>query len=203
MKWLTKGRGLLVFSIVAGAVLVFAISAAGQAKSGTQFGSKLTKHTQPSNGAPGLPCAPHKTQDCTFVLNEAYAPPNPDGKQLAPKDGTINKISLIAATKGKFRLQVVKLNKNQHAKVVKQGPTISYVGTPLNGNTYNIENFKVDVPIKKGEQLAAKASKISFVRCSSGGPNTLIYQPALSPGGSSAATSGSDGCWMLLEATYK
>ena len=197
-------RGLGVLVLIAAGALAISISASGQpGKKTTQFGAELNKHLQPSNGAPGLPCEPQKSKDCSFVLNEAYAPPHPDGKQLAPKDGTLKQVSLIAATKGKFRLQLVKVNGKGKAKVVKQGPTIHYQGTPLNGNTFNIERFQVNLPVEKGEQLAAKASKVSFVRCSGGGDNTLIYQPPLAPNGSPVGTSGSDGCFMLLEATYK
>ncbi len=169
---------------------------------GSKFGSKLTRDTQPSNGAPGLKCEPKSDQKCTFILNEAYAPPNPDGKQKAPKDGTINKVKLIAATSGKFKLQVAKVKKNGKAKIVENGGKIAYDGQPGNGIHYKIEKFKVDIPIKKGEYLAARAKRISFVRCSSGGDNTLIYQPALGRD-KFEKPSGSDGCWMLLEAFYK
>jgi hypothetical protein len=168
-----------------------------------KFGSKLTTDTQPSNGAPGLKCEPNENEKCTFIMNEAYAPPNPDGKQKAPKDGTINKVELIAATKGSFKLQIAKVKGNGKAKIVKNGGKISYDGQTGNGNHYKIEKFNVDIPIKKGEYLAARATKISFVRCSSGGDNTLIYQPRLKKGNPYDKPSGSDGCWMLLEAFYK
>jgi hypothetical protein len=182
-------------------MIILAAPASGQAAA--KFGSKLNKNVQPSNGAPGLKCSPDATQRCTFLLNEAYAPPNPDGKQFAPKTGTIGKVELIAATPGHFQLGIAKLKSDEKAKKVAQGPKITYKGSDLNGNTFNVESFNVNLPIKKGQVLTAQAKKISFVRCSSGGPNTLIYQPPLSVNAPFASPSGSDGCWMLLEAFYK
>ncbi len=199
---MTAPKALTLASVATLGTLLLAVPALGSG--GTHFGSELNKHLQPSNGAPGLKCSQNDpSKECTFILNEAYAPPHPDGKQLAHKDGTIGKISLIAATKGKFKLQVAKVKKSGKAKVIRQGPTIHYNGTPLNGNTFKIEKFKVNVPVKKGEQLAVSAKKISFVRCSGGGDNTLIYRPPLSPGRPYKQASSSDGCFMLLEASYK
>ena len=196
------GKALRVgISLAGAAMIVLAAPASGQAAA--KFGSKLNKNVQPSNGAPGLKCLPDTTIRCTFLLNEAYAPPNPDGKQFAPRDGKINKIKLIAATPGHFKLAIAKLKKNQKAKKVTQGPKIDYMGSNPNSNTYKVESFKVNLPIKKGQVLTAQAKKISFVRCSSGGANTLIYQPPLSVNAPFASPTGDDGCWMLLEAFYK
>ena len=194
-------RSVWGLSILATAVFGLIVLPA-LARSGGQFGSKLTKNTQPSNGAPGLKCKPSEGKSCTFVMNEAYAPPNPDGKQKAPKDGTIKKISIIAATKGKFRPQIVE-RKNGKAAVVEQGPRLSYDGQSGNGDTYEIESFKVNLAVEKGQYLGAKAKRISFVRCSSGGDNTLIYQPALKSNQGFEKPSGDDGCWMLISAKYK
>ena len=42
-----------------------------------------------------------------------------------------------------------------------------------------------------------------MVRCSSGGDNTLIYQPSLLAGGGFRAASDTDGCWLLMEAVIR
>ena len=104
---------------------------------------------------------------------------------------------------GHFKLGIAKIKGNQKAKKVEQGPKIAYTGSNPNANTYKVESFKVNLPIKKGQVLTAQAKKISFVRCSSGGDNTLIYQPPLSVNAPFASPTGTDGCWMLLEAFYK
>ena len=196
------GKALRVLISLAGAaMIVLAVPASGQAAA--KFGSKLNKNVQPSNGAPGLKCLPQVNERCTFLMNEAYAPPNPDGKQKEPKNATIGKIKLIAATPGHFKLGIAKIKGNQKAKKVEQGPKIAYTGSNPYANTYKVESFKVNLPIKKGQVLTAQAKKISFVRCSSGGDNTLIYQPPLSVNAPFASPTGTDGCWMLLEAFYK
>lgn len=42
-----------------------------------------------------------------------------------------------------------------------------------------------------------------MVRCSSGGDNTLVYPLTYRPKHPYNPASGSDGCWLLLEATIR
>lgn len=180
--------------------------AAGLASAPVKFGSKLSPTVQPSNSLPGLQCE-HQTPGatCTMVQNEAYG--RPDGGELAPKTGTIKKIRLIAGGPGSFKLQVAKVkHATNEAKVVYSGPRISYQGqTELNfeDDSYRVESFKVNVPVKKGQQLALRGNITSMVRCSSGGDNTLIYTPPLLPGGPFAGATNTDGCWLLMEAVIR
>ncbi len=144
-----------------------------------------------------------------MVQNEAYG--RPGGGELAPRTGTIKKIRLIAGGPGSFKLQIAKvdrstLNGTDEAKVVYSGSRISYQGqTELNfeDDSYRVESFKVNVPVKKGQQLALRGSITSMVRCSSGGDNTLIYTPPLFPGGPFAGATNTDGCWLLMEAVIR
>jgi hypothetical protein len=185
--------------------------AAGLAGSPVKFGSKLNPTVQPSNSLPGLTCNGPETPvvACTMVQNEAYG--RPDGGELAPRTGTIEKIRLIAGGPGSFKLQVAKvdrstLNGTDEAKVVYSGPRISYQGqSELNfeDDSYRVESFKVNVPVKKGRQLALRGDVTSMVRCSSGGDNTLIYTPPLFPGGPFTAATNTDGCWLLMEAVIR
>lgn len=172
-----------------------------------KFGSKLDPTVQPSNSLPGLGCGEGVSGPCTFVQQEAYG--RPDGGELAPKTGTIKKIRLIAGGPGSFKLQIAKVKRStlfgaNEAKVVYTGPRISYQGqTELNfeDDSYRVETFNVDVPVKKGQQLALKGNVTSMVRCSSGGDNTLIYAPPLGSGFSPATST--DGCWILMEAVIR
>jgi hypothetical protein len=87
------------------------------------------------------------------------------------------------------------------AKVIASGARISYQGqTEANdeAGSYRLETFDVNVPVKKGQQLALKGNLTSMVRCSSGGDNTLIYAPPL--GGAFRPATDTDGCWILMEA---
>jgi hypothetical protein len=59
------------------------------------------------------------------------------------------------------------------------------------------------VPVKKGQSLAIRSSETSMLRCSSGGPNQLIFSPPLSLGNPFQPATDTDGCWLLLEAVIK
>jgi hypothetical protein len=204
---IARRTGLLA---AAASVALMATPAAGLAKAPVKFGSKLNPTVQPSNSLPGLQCE-HQTPGatCTMVQNEAYG--RPDGGELAPKAGTIKKIRLIAGGPGSFKLQVAKvsrstLNSTNEAKVVYTGPRISYQGqTEANfeDDSYRVESFKVNVPVKKGQQLALRGDITSMVRCSSGGDNTLIYTPPLFSGGPFTGAKSTDGCWLLMEAVIR
>ena len=188
------------------AVLAVMIAPATSMAAPVKFGSKLNPTVQPSNSLPGLGCG-EVAGPCTFVQNEAYG--RPDGGELAPKTGTIKKIRLIAGGPGSFKLQIAKVKRStlfgtNEAKVVANGPRISYLGqTEANDETsnYRVETFDVDVPVKKGQQLALKGNVTSMVRCSSGGDNTLIYTPTLASAFRPATNT--DGCWILMEAVIR
>jgi hypothetical protein len=139
-----------------------------------------------------------------MVLNEAYG--RPDGGEFAPKTGTIKKIRLIAGGPGSFRLMAVKKTSGTDAKAVRYGQRIDYRGQVESADEegdYRVESFNVDMPIKKGQQLALRGSITSMIRCSSGGDNTLIYTPPLYLGGPFTPAANTDGCWLLMEAVIK
>jgi hypothetical protein len=202
-------RRVGVLAALASVALMLA-PAAGMAAAPVKFGSKLNPTVQPSNSLPGLMCE-HQTPGatCTMVQQEAYG--RPDGGQLAPKTGTIRKIRLIAGGPGSFKLQIAQVKRStlfgtNEAKVVANGPRIGYQGqTEANfeADSYRVESFPVDVPVKKGQQLALRGNVTSMVRCSSGGDNTLIYTPPLLAGGPFRGATGTDGCWILMEAVIR
>lgn len=195
----------LIFAAIA--VIAMTIVPATSMAAPVKFGSKLNPTVQPSNSLPGLKCSQEAPGPCTMVQNEAYG--RPDGGELAPKTGTIKKIRLIAGGPGSFKLQIAKVKRStlfgtNEAKVVANGPRISYQGqTEANeeSGSYRVETFDVNVPVKKGQQLALKGNITSMVRCSSGGDNTLIYTPPL--GSSFRPATNTDGCWILMEAVIR
>jgi hypothetical protein len=195
----------IVFAVIA--VIAMTIVPATSMAAPVKFGSKLNPTVQPSNSLPGLKCSQEAPGPCTMVQNEAYG--RPDGGELAPKTGTIKKIRLIAGGPGSFKLQIAKVKRStlfgtNEAKVVYNGPRISYQGqTEANdeSGSYRVETFNVDVPVKKGQQLALKGNVTSMVRCSSGGDNTLVYTPSL--GSSFRPATSTDGCWILMEAVIR
>jgi hypothetical protein len=193
------------------AVAMMVAPAAGMAAAPVKFGAKLDPTVQPSNSLPGLKCSFEAAPGtaCTMVQNEAYG--RPDGGHLAPKTGTIKKIRLIAGGPGSFKLQIAKVQqvtlfKANKAKVVANGPRISYAGqTEANeeSGAYKVESFDVNVPVKKGQQLALRGNISSMIRCSSGGDNTLLYTPPLMAGASFKPATDTDGCWLLMEAVIR
>jgi hypothetical protein len=91
---------------------------------------------------------------------------------------------------------------------VRNGPTIAYQGQQYTDpetdpDTYKVESFKVDVPVKKGQSLAIRSSETSMLRCSSGGPNQLIFQLPHSLGNPFQTATDTDGCRLLLEAVIE
>jgi hypothetical protein len=181
---------------------------AGMAAAPVKFGSKLNPTVQPSNGSPGIQCM---TGPCTMVQNEAYG--RPDGGEFAPKTGTIKQIRIIAADAGSFRPQIATVKHSTSttlgatkAKVTYTGPKLSFAGqTEANEESgkYKVETFNVNIPVKKGQQLALRGNVASMVRCSSGGHNTLLFTPALAKGGALQGATDSNGCWILMEAVIR
>ena len=200
---LIRRTGVLAALAAVAMMVAPALAAAAPVK----FGSKLNPTVQPSNSLPGLRCSQESTGPCTMVQNEAYG--RPDGGELAPKTGTIRKIRLIAGGPGSFRLQIAKVKRStlfgaNEAKVVANGPRINYQGQSeanFEEDSYRVETFDVNLPVRKGQQLALKGNITSMVRCSSGGDNTLIYTPPL--GGTFRPATNTDGCWILIEAVIR
>ena len=189
-------------TITAIAVAAAALGGATQASAATSFGADVKPDVQPSNSSQPHECNGYPGKKCTWVLNDAYGNP---GHEKSPKSGTLKKIKLIAGAPGSFKLQLVKVSKaDQSAKLVTNGPKISYEGQEdPNADTYDVESFKVDMKIHKGEQLAIATKETSTLRCSSGGPNTLLYNPVLQYDDDPQVLGSADGCWMLIEGFVK
>lgn len=190
-------------TIAALAVAASVVAVGPASASAAKFGSSLNSTVQPSNSVPKHSCDANPNGKCTWVMGEAYGNPGGEG---SPKTGTLKKLKLIAGEAGKFKLQIAKTKPNGKSKIVRNGPKISYEGqdqSNWNSDDYRVEKFNVHVPIKSGQRLAIKTKKTSTLRCSSGGPNTLLYTPPLAPGGSLSPYDDTDGCWMLLEGKVK
>ncbi|MEZ5076665.1 MAG: hypothetical protein R2725_04405 [Solirubrobacterales bacterium] len=195
----------VLIAIVAVFAALMIVPAAGLAKSPVKFGSKLNPTVQPSNSYPGL--EPQAPGPATFVQNEAYGRPN--AGHIAPKNGRIKAIRVIAGGPGSFRPQIVEVKGDgdqAQAKVLRSGRLLTYAGqTEANyeDDRYTVEKFKVDIPVEKGQQLALRGDITSMIRCSSGGDNTLIFSPSLRKRTPYKTVSETDGCWILMEAVIR
>lgn len=189
-------------ALATAAVALCAVPATGLAS--TNFGAELTPDVQPSNSSvEGAPCQLDTPALCTRVSMEAYG--RPDGGEIAPKTGTIKKIRVISMGPDTFRFQLAKAKPDtEQAKIVYSSKQLQTVGqTDPDAETYTIETFKVNAPVKKGQYLATSSTTSSMLRCSSGGPNQLQFIPALSVKGPFETATQTDGCWLLLEAVIK
>lgn len=173
-----------------------------------KFGAKLDSTVQPSNSIPGVYCDEEDpSQRCSFVMNEAYG--RPDNGHVAPRSGVLKKIKVISGDTTSFKLQLVKsklVGGVWQSVVKRQGPTIFVQGQDdqnWDTDNYKVETFKVNLKIKKGWRLAVVANHSPMVRCSSGGDNTLIHNPELSPGSGFISATNDDGCWLLVEGVIK
>jgi hypothetical protein len=184
-------------------------AAAAHKAAPAKFGAKLTTDTQPSNSSQPHACKEttgHKG-NCTRILMEAYG--RPDGGEQAPKDGTLRHIKLIAGAPGSLIIEIARVrpasikNDTGRAKIVVKGPTITYQGqADPNADTYTIETFPVHLTVKKGDYLAFQSTSTSLERCSSGGPQQLLYQPKLTKADGFKLAPYHDGCFLLLEGVY-
>jgi hypothetical protein len=203
---MTRYRGLTIATSVA-ITLLLMLGTVGSAAAATKFGANFNANTQPSNASPAHECEPDDTANCTWVMNFAFAGAGTTQLPLrAPRDGIIGKIKLLSATSGSFRLFLARTKSNPtRSKVVRQGPTISYNGNGGAGCNPNcvIEKFPVNLTVKRGDILAFRSPEAGFLRCSSGGPRILFYQPPLTVGGSFQQPDDTDGCFVLLQAVYK
>lgn len=197
-------RTLLMALVLA----VLAVPAAQAASTPVTFGAKLDIHTQPSNAGKGIFCnVSNQKPDCSWVLMQAYQCEFGSCKNghLAPQDGTLASVSLIACFPGSFVLQIARADpKTNQGQVIQSGPLITYSGDlhHCRRNRFEIETFPVNVQVQKGDYLAVATQKLGFVRCSGGGNNILLFDPPLPDGGPARTANGGDGCFMLLEAEY-
>jgi len=197
----------VLMALTLGAALLAGPAVGRKAPPLVKFGAKLDSSIQPSNSLPAHKC-PFPASTCTWVENEARYNVGHEG---APRNGTLKRIRLVAGGPGTFRLEIAKvkastIHGSNSAKVVRNGPVIHYKGQSQQNNDtshYNVETFKVNIPIFKGQFLGARAAKTSMVYCSGGGDNTLIYQPALNVGGGFKPATDTDGCDFLLEGVMR
>ncbi len=154
-------RTLLMALVLA----VLAVPAAQAASTPVTFGAKLDIHTQPSNAGKGIFCnVSNQKPDCSWVLMQAYQCEFGSCKNghLAPQDGTLASVSLIACFPGSFVLQIARADpKTNQGQVIQSGPLITYSGDShhCRRNRFEIETFPVNVQVQQGDYLAVATQK--------------------------------------------
>lgn len=184
LKWGLLGAVLLAF-------------AGTPASAATVFGAKLNHQLTP----PEVCNNSQKSDLCSWVMTQAQ---KNAGKERAPHDGTIVKIRLFAcAPGGTFVFQTYRgKTSNNKFKAVRSGPLINYNGTKRNctaSKNFDIEEFSVNVPVKKGDFIGVVASRVAFIYNSSGDGST-VFDPPLADGAAARTTNGTglgDGFLMM------
>lgn len=171
------------------------LSIGTQASGQEVFGSKLNHQLTP----PQFCDQNDKAKVCTWLLEIGQKNP---GKTTAPRDGTIGKIRLMACSPGTLVLQVARAKPAADtARVIQSGPLINYQGDQKNckSSNFQIEEFDVNVPVRKGDFLAVVTNRVAFLY-NSGGDGSLPFFPPLPDGGPSREASedvDGDGFLML------
>jgi hypothetical protein len=182
-----------VMRILSGVVssIVFALVST-QASSQEIFGAKFNHQLTPPEF-----CTIKKGAMCSWVLMEAQGNA---GHEQAPRNGRIAKIRIVAcAPRGSFVLQIARVKPGDKARVVDTGPVINYQGTKRNcrvSRNFDIEEFDVDVPVRKGDYLAVIATEVRFLYNSSSGPS-IMFDPPLAEGDAFRRTGLASGFLMM------
>ena len=200
----STGRRIRGLAAILATASVFFIAVQPVAAANTTFGTKLDASTEfPDNAYPGTYCdhlltGGSGTSSCTWIL----VLPDKGTQPTAPKDGKINKIKLIAGKGGSFTLYIAQKSGSKF-KVVTKGPKITYATDACSPDCH-IQSFSISpITVHKGDYLAVKTAKASFVRCNSGSQATALFKPPLATGGGFATPTDYDGCRMMLQAVYK
>lgn len=194
---------LVGISAVVATVAVAAVGVAAPASAKTvPFGAKLAADVQPSNSPPGVVL----NGSGTAVMGEAYGRPN--GGELAPKSGVLKKVQITSGDFFNGKIQVVKVKSDGTAKVRSETSLVQVYGQQQQNwddDSYFINTFKgLNLKIKKGDRLAISANThMPAARCSSGGDNTLLYEPTLSADKQFHSQTNTDGCWILIQGFIK
>ena len=86
-----------------------------------------------------------------------------------------------------------------NVRALSTGPVINYKGTRRNctvSANFNIEEFDVDVPVKKGDSLAVIATQVRFMYNPGSGPSAL-FDPPLAEGDAAREEFNNSGFLML------
>jgi hypothetical protein len=204
-----KGRRTVSLLAVMATLLLVVVQANPVAAAGTRWGSKLTTSVQPQNFQRYCDDdgAPHP--NCSWMFRHVYGR---TGGQKAPKNGWVSKVRVIACSAGSFYLQFGKVRKDPNepgqyqAKVRKTSSKVSFSGDPdgCDDETYTINTINIpDVYVYKGEYFGVRAKTPRALRCNSGSPNVLEFDPPLVNGGSYRDPDDTNGCDPLIELEYR
>jgi hypothetical protein len=175
---------------------------------GAKFGAKLTSVVDPHGSTPAHTCLP-ATGGCTRAGVNYTATGAVQGNVVAPADGRIKRVRIIAGTQGNFRLMLLNMRNinltagTGEAKAKKKGPRISYQGTGFTSKPIEHFQLKPGLKVKQGQYLGIRARKTSLLDCTPTTVHQLVFQPPLGLGGGFVASRAFDHCQLLIQAIIK
>ncbi len=186
------------------AVAVGAIAPASAQAGTTWFGSSLNH--EPANAGSTCVEEGQPLVSCTRV--GSYYPGN-SGRVKATRSGRITKIRLMAQGPGTLRVKIVRLknvapnHKSGRARVIAR-TRVLHVNGPVEGAVeIPIEEFAVNLAVRKGDSIAIDTKENVVEYCSDGTPGMLQFRPVLPVGGSFRPSSGYTGCLLLVQARVR
>jgi len=204
-----KGRRSVSLLAVMATLIIVVVQATPVSAAGTRWGSKLTTSVQPQNFQRYCDDdgAPHP--NCSWMFRHVY---NRVGGHKAPKNGYVSKVRIIACSAGSFYLQFGRVRPDPNepgqyqAKVRRTSSKIEFAGDPdgCDDGTYTINTINIpDVYVYRNEYFGVRAKTPRALRCNSGSPNVLEFDPPLANGGSYRDPDDTNGCDPLIELEYR
>jgi hypothetical protein len=184
-----------------------ALVPAGASAATSAFGSSLDH--EPANAGQTCQDLGLLSTTCTHV--SSYLPGN-SGKVHSPKTGRIKQIKVRAQGPMTFRPKVASVknvsanHKTLKAKITAAGPVLHVKGPSeqqLEDNVYPVETFKVNIKVKKGQELAMDTTRNTAGYCADGSPYQTVFGPVLKLGKGFRTNNTTDDCQMLVRAIVK
>jgi len=196
-------KRIAVAAVLASAGLVAVPAASGATN--FKFGAKLNR--EPDNSSPAHSCSDDFSDlqgACTRVLVSSETG-LAGGNLTSPHDGTLTKFKVRSGAPGAVRFQLVRLknlssnNGSAQGKARTKSKVFQIQGHGFDA-TNQIETFKVNMKVKKGDYVAILSSKTGAERCTSGSNRQLLFAPPLQPGDPFRSSDGAGNCTLMVQA---
>ena len=196
-------KRIAVAAVLASAGLVAVPAASGATN--FKFGAKLNR--EPDNSSPAHSCSDDFSDlqgACTRVLVSSETG-LAGGNLTSPHDGTLTKFKVRSGAPGSVRFQLVRLknlssnNGSAQGKARTKSKVFQIQGHGFDA-TNQIETFKVNMKVKKGDYVAILSSKTGAERCTSGSNRQLLFAPPLQPGDPFRSSDGAGNCTLMAQA---
>jgi hypothetical protein len=197
---------IAVAAVLASAGLMVVPATSSGAVTKFKFGAKLNR--EPDNSSPAHSCQQDAGGDisgaCTRVLVSSETGLI-GGNLSSPHDGTLTRFKVRAGAPSAVRFELVRLknlssnNGSAQGKARTKSKVFQIQGHGFDA-TNQIETFKVNMKVKKGDYVAILSSKTAALRCTSGSNRQLLFFPPLQPGDPFQSSDVAGNCTLMVQA---